>query len=67
MDTDDGNQGRSTHIGNEPRQRAAAFIGKAVQRRMIWVEYEGLARMAQNDRIKRPNARSNVVLTAFLA
>ncbi len=34
MDTEDGKQGQSTHIGKQTRERAAAFVGKAGQRRM---------------------------------
>jgi hypothetical protein len=31
MDADDGKQGQSSHMGNETRQHAAAFVAKAVQ------------------------------------
>src|SRR5450631_4340118 len=34
MDADDGKQGQSPHIGNETRQHAATFVGKAGQDRM---------------------------------
>ena len=34
MDTDDGKQRQRPHIGNQARQHAATFIGKAGQRRM---------------------------------
>jgi hypothetical protein len=34
MDADDGEQGQSTHIGKETRQRAATFAGEAGQRQL---------------------------------
>jgi hypothetical protein len=34
MNPEDRNQRKSTHIGQQARQRAAAFVGKAGERRM---------------------------------
>ena len=69
MQSDNAKQDERAYIGNKPRQRGDAFVGKAGQRRMnsgviVWVR---LHQVPKPPLSTGPLPGSNVVLTAFLA